>query len=126
MTIGTPQSQAVGIINEILQAAIDMDSLYERVVSISQRWTDDSVANTVNALQTTALNADGSQGTPDVAPNVAHPLNPQLYPALIRAVSANQVAGMLTIIQGLKTYVEGGAVSATASARAILNSACGT
>lgn len=126
LRMATAQSQAIGVANQIISCAQQLLALKVQIDAASAAWTDDAVANTLNALQTCALAADGSLGAVDGTPNVAHPINTATYTALSRALSANQIASMLTIIQNISTYVNGGAVSATASARAILDSASGT
>jgi hypothetical protein len=61
----------------------------------------------------------------DGAPNVAHPINPTLYPTMNRAISSNQIAQLKTILDGIVAYVGGSAVTTQAGARAILNIAVG-
>lgn len=121
-----PQTQAIQTANQIIALASTLLGVYQQMVIIDAAWTDNGAANILNALKTVALNADGSAGTSDgVTPNVTHPIDPALFPTLTRSLSANQIASMKTILDNIVTYVNGGAVSATASARAILNSATG-
>jgi hypothetical protein len=121
----TPQSQAIGIANQLISMAQVLNDLYQTVTILNQQWTDDAVANTLNAMGTVAQNADGSLGAADATPNPAHPLNLTTYPTLYRAVSANQIASLLTILQNILTYVNGSAVSATGGVRANLNNVTG-
>lgn len=112
--MSTPQTQAIGVANAIILAAQALLTLSQTIQAASLAWTDDAVANELNALQTCALSTDGSLGAVDGSPNVSHPINTAQYPTLVRALSANQIAAMLTIINAIPTYVGGGAVPAAA------------
>lgn len=120
-----PQTQAIAVINQLENLAIQLMSIYQQMVVLDAAWVDNSMANTINALGTVALNADGSTGAVDATPNTAHPIDPNKYPSLSRTLSATQITQLKTILDNIVTYVNGSAVSATASARAILNSAFG-
>lgn len=120
---GTPQTQAIQIANQLIANSQTLMTLYQSMVTLDQQWTDDAAATTIAAMQTVVLNADGSTGAPDGAPNVAHPINPTL--GLSRAISSTQIGQLKTILDGLVAYVNGTAVSTQASARPILNVAVG-
>jgi hypothetical protein len=121
-----PQTQSIAIANQLISLAGQFLSIYQQMVILDAAWSDNGVANIINALGTVALNTDGSLGTtPDGTPVVTHPINPTLYPNLIRSLSATQITQLKTILDNIVTYVNGSAVSATASARGILNSASG-
>lgn len=120
-----PQTQAIQTANQLISIAVNLLAIYQQMVALDAAWTDNATANTLNALGTVALNADGSPGAADGTANPAHPINPALYPAMTRMLSSNQLASMKTILDNIVTYVNGGAVSATSSARAILNNASG-
>ena len=121
----TPQTQAIAVINQLENIAIQLMAVYQQMVVIDAAWTDNAMANTINALGTVTLNADGSTGAVDATPNTAHPIDPNKYPSLSRTLSAVQITQIKTTLDNVVTYVNGSAVSATASARAILNSASG-
>lgn len=121
----TTQSQAIQIANQLINLSNQLMQIYTQMVVLDAAWTDNGVANVLNALGTVPLNADGSTGTADGAPNVAHPISPALYPALQHTLSANQVTQLKTVLDNVVTYVNGSAVTATASARGVLNSAVG-
>ncbi len=123
--MATEQTQAIQNANAIISLAGQLLTLSQQITSASNAWTDDSTANVLNAMGTVTLNADGTLGAADGSPNVAHPLNLALYPALSRALSANQIAALLTILNNIPTYVAGSAVSATAGVRGILDQAVG-
>jgi hypothetical protein len=98
---------------------------YQQIVALDAAWTDTTSATVIAAMGTAVQNADGSLGAPDGTPNAAHPINPLLYPVLSQAVSSTQLAQAKTILDGVRSYVEGQAVSTQAGARAILNAVIG-
>jgi hypothetical protein len=120
--MSTPQNQAINVANNIIGLAAQLKAVYDAYKVVSAQWTDVAVANTLNAQATALANTDGSLGAADGTPNVAHPI---ATVGLSRALSANQVTSMKTVLDGFVTYVEGGAVSANPGARAILSSAAG-
>jgi hypothetical protein len=119
----TPQTQAIGVANQLIGLAAQLLAIYQQMVIIDAAWADGSMANLINALATASLNADGSIGAVDGTPNTAHPITNL---ALQRSMSATQITQLKTVLDNIVTYVNGGAVSATASARGILNSASGS
>jgi hypothetical protein len=118
---GTPNSQAVKIANQIVALSQQLISTYQQIVALDAAWTDTSAATLLAAMGTMAQNPDGSLGTPDGTPNAAHPINTLLYPVMSQAVSSTQLAQAKTILDGVRAYVEGQAVSTQVGARAILN-----
>lgn len=120
-----PQSQAIGVANTLIANAQQLIAIYQSMVALDAAWTDVAAANTLAAMSTVVLGTDGTVGTADGSPNVAHPISPTLYPGLTRLISSNQIAQLKTILDGVVTYVGGGAVSTQASARPILNVAVG-
>lgn len=121
----TQQSQAIGVANQLITIAGQLLSIYQQMVILDAAWSDDGVATVLANLGTVGLNADGSLGTVDATPNVAHPINPSLYPTLQRAISSNQIAQVKTILDGVVNYVGGQAVTTQVGARGILNAAVG-
>ncbi len=121
----TQQTQAIAIANQLIGLSSALMSIYTQMVVLDAAWTDQGVANVLNAMGTVALNTDGSNGAVDGTPNVTHPLDPAKYPTLSRSLSANQITSLKTVLDNIVTYVNGSAVSATASARAILNTTVG-
>ncbi len=125
MTVANPQTQAIQIANQLTGLSSQLMAIYTQMVILDAAWTDQGIANVLNAMGTVVLNTDGSTGTVDVSPNVTHPLDPAKYPSLTRSLSSNQITSLKTILDNIVTYVNGSAVSATASARAILNTSVG-
>jgi hypothetical protein len=123
--MATQQGQTIANANTIIGLTQSLQALYLQIRAASEAWTDDATANQLNALPTAPYKTDGSLGTADTTPNTANPIDTRIITTLSRTVSANSVASMLTILQNVKTYVEGGAVAATPGVRAILNNAVG-
>lgn len=121
----TQQSQAIANANILISLAGQLLSIYNTMVVLDGSWTDQSTATVLAALQTVALNADGSLGAPDASPNSAHPINAPSFPPLARALSSTQITQIKTILDGIVSYVGGTAVTTQPSARPILNAAVG-
>jgi hypothetical protein len=121
----TPQQQAIVVANGLTSAAQELIGLFKALATLDQQWTDWGAANILAAMGTVAVNTDGSLGTADATPNTSHPLNPTTYPSLVSTLSSTQIGQLKTILDGVETYVSGGAVTQQAGARAILNAASG-
>lgn len=117
----TPQTQALQTANQLIALGQQLLSIYQQMVVLDAAWTDDGVATVLAALKTAPIATDGSVGTEDGAPNVAHAISPLSYPSLSRALSSTQIGQVKTILDGVVAYVGGGAVSTQAAARGILN-----
>jgi hypothetical protein len=87
----TKQSQAVGVANEILVFAGQMNALFTVANNLSTKYTNQGIQATLNALPTCVQNPDGSLGTPDVAPVTGNPINTNIITGLNRAVSAQKL-----------------------------------
>ena len=121
----TPNSQAIQVMNGLIQAAQQFMQSYNQLVTLQQQWTDNNVGATLALLTTAALNADGTIGANDGSPNSAHPISPTAYPSALRAVTATQVSQAKTILDGFVTYINGQAVTTQVGAHAILNAMVG-
>jgi hypothetical protein len=64
-------------------------------------------------MVTTPVNADGTLGTADATPNVAHPIDPRVpaQAGLTRAVLAADLGSALTMLQAVSTLLAGSAVT---------------
>lgn len=124
--MSNPQTQAIGLINELLGWAVQLKAMSDAMVALDGVWSDNNVGATLNAFGTVALNADGSPGAADGTVNTAHPINPTNYPGITRMLSATQITQIKTILDTIPTLVSGSAVSAQSGARGILNFAAGT
>lgn len=118
----TSQTQAAAVANGLISAAQQLMAVYQLMTTLDAQWTDQSSATIIAAMPTAVQNADGSIGTADGSPNVAHPITLTL---LSRAISSNQIGQIKTIMDGIVAYVNGQAVTTQAGARAILNVAVG-
>lgn len=108
--MSTPQTQAVGLVNSLISLVQTVTAEAGSIDDLSALWTSAAVANTVNAFATRALNADGSLGAADATPNNQHPIDPAV--GVSKALSANDIAGILTSLQGVRDVVNGKAVAA--------------
>lgn len=118
-----PQQQALNTINNLISAAQTIIAVYNNQAALDQYWTDNGVANIMAAMGTVALNADGTVGAADGAPNETHPLSPTTYPSLTRTLTPTQVTQIKSILDAVVSLINGNAVSAQTGARAILNAA---
>lgn len=117
----TRQTQAADVANGIIGLVAQAQNLKASIDALSSRWTNLSVANMVNAFPTAPTLTNGALGTADVTPNVVNVIDVRTVDgALIgRAISANDIASMLTFLQGLSTCIGGGAVSANGAAASL-------
>ena len=118
----TQETQAANTANTIINLTGSMLAIKQQIDAVSTQWTNLGVANMVNAFPTAPLLTTGGLGTADVSPNVAHPIDTRTTDgALInRAIAANDIASMLTYLQGLSTAIGGGAASANGAAPSLL------
>jgi hypothetical protein len=121
----TLQSQAIDATNSGINAAQTLMTLYVQLVHVQNVWQDMNVGQTLTAMNTVALNADGSMGAADASPNANHPIDTTKYPTLSRSLSSTQIAQIKTILDGVVSYINGTAVTTQPGARAILNAAIG-
>jgi hypothetical protein len=117
----TLQSQSIGVVNSVVVSARQLMGFYDQFVQLQQQWNDNSVAQIIEAMETVALNSDGSIGAADPSPDNDHPIDPAKYPDFTRALSANQIIQIKGIVDGFVAYIDGQAVPATPSARQLLN-----
>ena len=110
----TQQTQTANTVNTMMSLLAQFAALQQQVDTTSAQWTNLSVANMINAFPTAALATTGALGTADGSPNVAHVIDTRTTDgALInRAISANDLASILTVLQGISSVIKGSAVSA--------------
>lgn len=123
----TQQSQAISNSNQILGLASRLMDLYNGCKQSINAWNDDGTLTVVQHLATAPQNADGSLGTADTTPNNADPIDTRVTAntALVRAISANNLASLVTQLGNFVSLVEGNAVSAQAGFRSLFNQAVG-
>lgn len=121
----TPQTQAITIVNQLISITQQLYSLSQDIGQINNRWATNGVATTLSAFATVSLNADGSLGTADATSNVAHPFSPVVYPSVNRAISSNQTAQLLTVLNSFVNFCNGSAIASSVGTPGILASVIG-
>jgi hypothetical protein len=116
----TQATQTIVTVNSILSLASTLNGIALQIAGISSLWTNLSMANKVNAMPTTGLTVIGDLGAPDQTPNVANPIDTRTLPTITHALSANDIAGLLTWLQGVQTVINGGSVSANGAAAQLI------
>lgn len=118
----TQEAQTAGVANGIIACVAQCQGLKLQIDALSTQWTNLSVANMLNAFNTAASTTTGGIGTVDGSPNVAHVINTAVAPGseLSRAISANNIAAMLTFLQGVSSAIGGSAVSANGAAVSLI------
>lgn len=118
--MATQQDQAVALVNQIIALAASLHATQSQITELSSAWTNLSAATKINALPTAPLSATGGLGTADGAANPADPIDTRVTPAVTQAISANNIAGLLTYLQGVSTAIGGGAVTANGAAAQLI------
>lgn len=118
----TRETQAAGVANLILQLVAQAQSLKLSIDQASATWTNLSVANMINAFPSAPTLTTGALGTADGTPNVANVIDTRTVDGalLLRAISANDIASMLTFLQGVSSCIGGSAVSANGAAVSLI------
>lgn len=114
--MATQQDQTIALVNSIISTAATLYDIQQQISRLSSAWTNLSAANKVNALPTAPLTTNGGLGTADGAPNVGNPIDTRAMPAVVQAISANNIASLLTYLQGISTAIGGGAITANGAA----------
>ncbi len=118
----TRQTQAAGVANTLVQLVLQAYNLKLAIDQASATWTNLGVANMINAFPTAPALTTGALGTADGTPTVANPIDTRTVDGalLLRAISANDIAGMLTYLQGVSSCVGGASVSANGAAPSLI------
>lgn len=116
--MSTQQDQVVGVANQLLNLTSQLWSIQQQINNASAAWTNLGVAAKVNTFPTAPLTSTGSLGTADGSPVVANLIDTRVSPgnAVSVAISSNNLASLLTFLQGISTAIGGGAVSANGAA----------
>ena len=114
----TQDKQAAALANDIITLTQNLHDVGQRIAEVSSQWTDVSVADKLNAFPTAAMLATGELGAADATPDVAHVIDPrtELGALLAISLSANDIAGLLTFLQGINACIGGEAVAANGAA----------
>jgi hypothetical protein len=113
--IGQPSDQAVTYANSVASICQQIRNLQGQIQNLLTVNTNDPLGTKWNALQTTALTADGQFGTADGTPNTAHNIDGRVYANLGRSASATAYGQALQVIVDFNTFVTGGALSANSA-----------
>jgi hypothetical protein len=118
----TQQTQAAAVANTLIAQLAQAASLQAQIDATVTEWTTLSVANMINAFPTAVFLTTGALGTADGSPNVAHPIDTRTADgALItRAISANDIAGIVTGLNGISAAIKGQAVSANGALASLI------
>lgn len=118
MAIITQETQAAAVVNNIIAMCAQLNGVAASIASISALWTNLSVANKINAFPTAPMSTNGTLGVADGTPTVANPIDVRVSPGsdISRAISPNNIASMLTFIQGVQSAINGSAVSINGAA----------
>lgn len=114
----TQETQVAAVANSLISLASGLYSIQQQINQVSSAWTNLSAATKLNAFPTAALTTTGGIGTADGSPVVANPINTGVLPGseINRAISANDLASLLTYLQGISSAIGGSAVSANGAA----------
>ena len=112
------EAQAANIANTIIQVTATLYGIQQQINQFSAQWTNLSVATKLNNFPTAPLTSTGQLGTVDGTPVVTNPINTAVIPGtlLTRPVSAQNLASLLTYLQGVSSAIGGSAVSANGAA----------
>lgn len=111
--MATQQSQAVNLANGFLALASAAQQLGLLANQLVTQYGSISANNTWNSMVTSALNADGSLGTADGSPNVAHVIDTRVVTGLNRSISPNNLVQLEVFAVAFQAFMSGAAVSAT-------------
>lgn len=114
----TQETQVAAVANQIINLTSAMSGIQQQISAASSAWTNLSAATKLNAFPTAAVTTTGGIGIVDTAPANGNPINTSVAPGtqISRAISANNIAAMLTFLQGISTAIGGGAVSVNGAA----------
>lgn len=113
--MSTPQTQSVGLINDLIGLVQTATTVAGQIDSLYTLWTNAQTGDVIRAFPTAAFMADGTLGSPDATPDSTHPMDTRNgLPAdgITRALSANDVVGIITSLLGVRDVIRGQPVAA--------------
>lgn len=118
----TPETQTANTANQIIALSSACVGLATQINTVSAAWTNGTVATKLNAFPTAPLLTTGALDVADGTPNTAHPIDVRMSPGsdISRAISANDIASLLTVLQGVANVIGGMAVSLNGAAVQLL------
>jgi hypothetical protein len=110
----TQETQVANVANTIIMLAAQANALATQIVAVSTQWANLSVANKLDNFPTAAVLATGALGTADTLPVTTNPIDVRVSPGsdIVRAISASDIASVLTGLEGVQSAIGGGAVAA--------------
>ena len=114
----TQQDQAIAVANSLISLVGQATSLAAQIAAATSAWTNLSAATKLNALSTAAALTTGGLGTADGSPVTSDPVDTRVsgQGGLSRAMSANNIASLVTYLQGVQSDIGGSADSANGAA----------
>lgn len=114
----TQEQRVSALAMQMVNTTSQLYAIGQTIGQMSTLWTNLSAANKLNAFPTAALSTTGGIGTPDGSPNPANPININASPGseLTLAISANNLASLLTYLQGVQSAIGGSSVSVNGAA----------
>lgn len=100
--------------------------MLEQVNQLLVEWNDAGAMTVLNALPTAPVNADGSLGVADGAPNNANPIDTRVVTTLARAISGNDLSAIVGFpLTNFQAMCNGTEINAIGGMRQIINKAQG-
>lgn len=114
----TQETLVAGVANQIIHLTSALALIQQQINLASAQWTNLSAATKLNAFPTAAATTTGGIGVADGSSVTTNPINTGVAPGteIVAAISATNVASMLTYLQGISTAIGGGALSANGAA----------
>jgi hypothetical protein len=106
-----PLTQAIGILNAMVDAAATLYTELETIQQLNSQWLNETLATEVAAMATCASLPDGSLGAADGTPNTAHLIDTRVYSTLKRALSEADYAALNTFFSAFINLMAGAAVT---------------
>jgi hypothetical protein len=112
MANATQQSAAVNAANALGDLIVNqLLTLRSAVNEYVTKYNDANFSAVWNALPTAPANTDGSLGTADGSPNVAHPIDTRVVSTLRYPRSADDYVNAVAALQALQNFFTGGVVA---------------
>lgn len=114
----TQETQVANVANQLIALASGLYSIQQQINAASTAWTALGAATKLNAFPTAAITTTGGLGTADGSAVTTNPINTGVSPGsqINRAISSNNLAGLLTYLQGISTAIGGGSIATNGAA----------
>jgi hypothetical protein len=106
----TPANAAAAqSLTDLVGLAQTLAAFLSEAQAIIQQYNVDGLAAIFAGMNTTALNADGTLGTPDVTPVSGHVIDTRYYSGVNFPVAATTLAAIVSMVNDVNTYLGGAA-----------------